>query len=69
MTRCQNPGCRREADGLFRCLTVGQRLLCLACLDSLNALGMGWERMPVWLERAARGEQRGSDQTGRLRVA
>lgn len=64
---CQNPGCRREAHGVYRCLTVtGPRVLCAGCLESLNALGMDWRRVPEWLARGMRGEARGSDQTGRL---
>ena len=52
--RCQNPGCRAEADHLFRRLDL-QRWLCLPCVARLNAIGFAWERVPAWRERAAEG--------------
>lgn len=70
MIPCQNPGAHRHgpvpAVGMFRCLTVQEpRDLCAECVESLNALGMDWHRIPVWLERGIRGLG-AKDLTGRV---
>jgi hypothetical protein len=56
--------CTGEPVGDFQLVNVGVRPLCGECLEVATDLGMAPQRIPSWLARGRRGENRAKETTG-----